>query len=664
MSQQILNDNQILNIYTQSAQSNKYADMSSNQFDLIMDVANKAYENQNVKSFQMSEVSKNPLAGSKNIASKTEDLSSSKVGIKNNSINTNTQDNKKIITETETSNRDSSSTIDNTKNSNNSSNVVSKDSKNENDTNNIVSENIEETEVETSEITNNLSEDETTNDAFQEDVIKSEDIPNENEDISKDIGDNKVLDALLQYNISENIKESTDACIENDIAIDITDSDLDSDSGSDISVDIQDNLIGDDKSSLDLYMDNKIISQPILNVSDMSIQNVSEIKDDQLTVVADTLNITISDEISDINIDLNSNKFNKDLISQEMIDDLNITIEDVAIESSISDVELIDSSIMDSTEQVIKYNIEKTNDIESTSINLNKNEIEYSGLENSNNIDVEDIPVLERVVPNSQDIDDNSQELVDDQDVDNIIENQEVDVENTEFESETSEENNTPNFGHDMGQKENERKTSIKSKDIEDSSVYDLDVDLNSMQSKSGQIVSEVGVIGKTSQINSVLNAQTTSQTNSQTYQVQDINKEDIIAQIHNKLQSLNNTNNTKLTMVLNPESLGKVQIQLANTKDGMVAELLVSSQNVKDILDTNISQLKDTLTAHGVQVNDVSVKINHSENNAQMDYTEQENQNSNKHNQEEQKQNKEKDENKFEEMFSNSKESIKEDIN
>ena len=179
---------------------------------------------------------------------------------------------------------------------------------------------------------------------------------------------------------------------------------------------------------------------------------------------------------------------------------------------------------------------------------------------------------------------------------------------------------------------------------------------MNTAHTKNNtHIVSDTS--GKISSMNSVTSSSNTEQTMPQNFQNGNISKDDIIAQIHSKLQALNSTNNTKLTMVLNPESLGKVQIQLTNSGDGMIAEFSVASQQVKDLLDSSITQLKDTLSAQGVHVNDMSVKVSHSENNAQMDYTEQENSDSNKQNPGDQQKHQNKDDNKFEEMFLNSQE-------
>ena len=183
--------------------------------------------------------------------------------------------------------------------------------------------------------------------------------------------------------------------------------------------------------------------------------------------------------------------------------------------------------------------------------------------------------------------------------------------------------------------------TSSVSEDVE---PVDTQADTNNMQTVETVSVHKVHSQQSTMTVGTQTTASASNQVN--------ISKEDVLAQIHSKLQMMNSTSNAKLTMVLNPESLGKVSIQLINTKDGLTAELQVASQTVKDILDSNLSNLKDTLSAQGVQVNDMSVKVSQSENNADMDYTEQEGNGGNKQEQDKRHQEQEK-EKEFEKMFS-----------
>ena len=56
-----------------------------------------------------------------------------------------------------------------------------------------------------------------------------------------------------------------------------------------------------------------------------------------------------------------------------------------------------------------------------------------------------------------------------------------------------------------------------------------------------------------------------------------------IIDQITKQMKGLQN--NGKVNIVLNPESLGKVNIQLLNTKEGLTAQFTVTTQEARDLL-------------------------------------------------------------------------------
>lgn len=87
-----------------------------------------------------------------------------------------------------------------------------------------------------------------------------------------------------------------------------------------------------------------------------------------------------------------------------------------------------------------------------------------------------------------------------------------------------------------------------------------------------------------------------------------EINPSRIIEQITKHLEGLQN--NSKVNIVLNPESLGKVNIQLLSSKDGLTAQFTVTTQEAKDLLMKGLDGLKDSLLSHGVTVDNVSVRV------------------------------------------------------
>lgn len=82
-----------------------------------------------------------------------------------------------------------------------------------------------------------------------------------------------------------------------------------------------------------------------------------------------------------------------------------------------------------------------------------------------------------------------------------------------------------------------------------------------------------------------------------------------IIEQVTKHLETLQN--NSKVSIVLNPESLGKVTIQLVKSPEGLSAQFTTATQEARNILMKGLDGLKETLTAHGVGVDNVSIKVN-----------------------------------------------------
>lgn len=96
-----------------------------------------------------------------------------------------------------------------------------------------------------------------------------------------------------------------------------------------------------------------------------------------------------------------------------------------------------------------------------------------------------------------------------------------------------------------------------------------------------------------------------------------------IVEQISKQLEGM--INNSKLNMVLNPGTLGKVNLQLINTKEGLMAQFTVTTQDAKDLLLKGLDGLKESLLAQGVSVDSLSIKLEETDSENQFDWTEQE---------------------------------------
>ena len=89
-----------------------------------------------------------------------------------------------------------------------------------------------------------------------------------------------------------------------------------------------------------------------------------------------------------------------------------------------------------------------------------------------------------------------------------------------------------------------------------------------------------------------------------------ELNKADILSQIHTKFENIKDDGTTKVTIILKPENLGKISLELINGKDGFTAKMTADNAQVKELLDKNLDSLKSSLASQGVNVGSVTVKV------------------------------------------------------
>ena len=110
----------------------------------------------------------------------------------------------------------------------------------------------------------------------------------------------------------------------------------------------------------------------------------------------------------------------------------------------------------------------------------------------------------------------------------------------------------------------------------------------------------------------------------SNSVKVSEFSPEKIIEQIIKHMDSIKS--NSKVSMVLNPESLGKINLQIINSRDGLSAQLTVMTNDVKELLMKGLDGLKEALITNGVAVDNILVKVSEPEESYNPDWTEQEN--------------------------------------
>lgn len=97
-----------------------------------------------------------------------------------------------------------------------------------------------------------------------------------------------------------------------------------------------------------------------------------------------------------------------------------------------------------------------------------------------------------------------------------------------------------------------------------------------------------------------------------------------IIEQIAKQMEGM--YNGSKVNIVLNPGTLGKVSLQILNSKDGLSAQFTVNTPEARDLLMKGLDGLRESLLAQGVSVDNVTVKLSETEDGkSPFDWTEQE---------------------------------------
>lgn len=610
MAQQVTNNSLILD--SLATTQNSYVDSSVAKFDSVLDVANKTFTKQN--DLLNNATSNDTVA---NISTATTVVNNNSVN-NSSSVDTSTKTN---VVDTDTTVADTSSVSASSSNSTTNSQTQVSDS--------------------TSETTNSADE---TEETVNQDVVVS------------------VADVVSKYACLDDLTVNVDDNVETvEEIVDTTVSETE---------DVENTLVVDEDSLEDVpdMVDTSKLTENLANATTPVVGNqVSNTNIDANVDNTDSVMVKVSDNLlskEDANL-LNTEKnVGKDLISQKMVEDLNITIEDIS-DSQIENVS-DDSTLMDSTEQAVKYMMDKET---ATGSDVTvEPDVEIKNAD-TKNVVLKDTSLQTKEVAADMTVADSSEvteDLVVDTELNNdnklasdsVSSDTSSDLQDVESVADdvdsTMEENNSSSDENAQGETQDDnvkaedkselKKNFFTSSVSEDVEPVDTQADTNNMQTVETVSVHKV----HSQRLTMTVGTQTTASASNQV----NISKEDVLAQIHSKLQMMNSTSNAKLTMVLNPESLGKVSIQLINTKDGLTAELQVASQTVKDILDSNLSNLKDTLSAQGVQINDMSVKVSQSENNADMDYTEQEGNGGNKQEQDKRHQEQEK-EKEFEKMFS-----------
>lgn len=165
--------------------------------------------------------------------------------------------------------------------------------------------------------------------------------------------------------------------------------------------------------------------------------------------------------------------------------------------------------------------------------------------------------------------------------------------------------------------------TKSETTDTSSSSQKQDSLSQNGAGEQAAKLSVDDGAVSTNNQVNAAdtfasrLSSQIASKASANTTQT--LSQSDIMSQVNAKFEQMQQTGTNKVSIVLQPENLGRVSVEIMNTKDGVVAKMLTDNQQVKDLFDKNIESLKNNLSSQGVNVNNIKVECAHQSSNNAM---------------------------------------------
>ncbi|MBQ4647113.1 MAG: flagellar hook-length control protein FliK [Candidatus Gastranaerophilales bacterium] len=156
-----------------------------------------------------------------------------------------------------------------------------------------------------------------------------------------------------------------------------------------------------------------------------------------------------------------------------------------------------------------------------------------------------------------------------------------------------------------------------------------VEVDIKTIPSQSGalSVADEITkmAMGETNSLNSITSAGSVTYDSTgvnaviknaatlmKSAQVQNPNApsmEDVLSQVANKITQLKDGSAQKLTMVLRPNDLGRLSIELTSNQQGLTTQIMAQNEDVRAYIERNIDSLRQQLSDAGVNVNSIQIK-------------------------------------------------------
>ena len=88
------------------------------------------------------------------------------------------------------------------------------------------------------------------------------------------------------------------------------------------------------------------------------------------------------------------------------------------------------------------------------------------------------------------------------------------------------------------------------------------------------------------------------------------VEQADIVRQVIDSIKVNISKENTSITVQLNPENLGKVQVSVANRNGIMQAQIVAETESARHAIENSIAVLKETFDNHELKVEAVEVMV------------------------------------------------------
>ncbi len=89
-----------------------------------------------------------------------------------------------------------------------------------------------------------------------------------------------------------------------------------------------------------------------------------------------------------------------------------------------------------------------------------------------------------------------------------------------------------------------------------------------------------------------------------------DVKPEQIMRQIVEEVKSIIKPDMTSMEMQLNPENLGRINLQVVSKNGSITAQIIAQNEIVKEAIESQVSQLRETLDNQGVKVDAIEVTV------------------------------------------------------